>query len=336
MRAVCDVLKSGDIAQGEVVKDFERSVASFVGVKGGVAVNSGTSALHLALAALGVTTGDEVILPSYLCVAPLNAVSYIRATPVLSDVDVSTGNMEPGKIKALVSAKTKAIIVPHLLGQPVPMAGIHDFGVPVIEDCAQSIGARYQRKRVGSVGDMAICSFYATKVITTGEGGMILSDNEALLETVRDLRDYDKKSSYRMRFNYKMTDMQAALGIAQMKRLTDFIRKRRRIAEFYDHAFADLPVRLPVPPAECEPIFYRYVLGLESVVKDFIQRMADSNVVCRRPIYQPLHQLLHQRGFENTDLLWRRSVSVPIYPMLTDQEREQVACSVKKAVVGKG
>jgi dTDP-4-amino-4,6-dideoxygalactose transaminase len=331
MKAISDVLKSGAIAQGEIVKSFERSVASFVGVKGGVAVSSGTSALHLALLALGVTTGDEVILPSYLCVAPLNAVSYVGAIPVLADVDPGTGNVDPEKIKDLVSEKTKAIIVPHLLGQPTPMGWIRDLGVSVIEDCAQSIGARYQGRRVGSFGDMAICSFYATKVMTTGEGGMVLSDNETLLETVRDLRDYDEKSSYRVRFNYKMSDMQAALGMAQIKRLTDFISSRRRIAEFYDNAFADLPVRLPMKVTECAPIFYRYVLRIESDVKDFIQRMAYANVVCRLPIYKPLHQLLHQSGFENTDRIWSRSVSVPIYPMLTDQEREQVAFSVKNA-----
>jgi len=285
IKSVCNVLESGAIAQGVAVKDFERSVAAFVGVKGGVAVSSGTAALHLALIALGVKAGDEVILPSYLCVAPLNAVHYVGATPVFSDIDPTTGNIDAERAKAVVSEKTKAIIVPHMLGQPAQMEGFSDLGVRIIEDCAQSIGARYKGECVGSFGDVAICSFYATKVITTGEGGMVLSDNEELLERVRDLRDYDEKTPYMTRFNYKMTDMQAALGIEQIRMLPYFITKRRRIADFYEHVFTDLPVRLPVKSAGCEPIFYRYVLRLQSDVEDFIKSMADLNVVCRRPVY---------------------------------------------------
>ncbi len=332
IKAVCDVLESGAIAQGEAVKEFEGSVASFVGVKGGSAVNSGTSALHLALVALGVKAGDEVILPGYLCVAPLNAVRYVGATPVFSDINPGTGNIDAERTKAVASEKTKAIIVPHMLGQPVRMEGFRELGIPVIEDCAQSIGARYKGQCVGSFGDVAICSFYATKVITTGEGGMVLSDNEEVLETIRDLRDYDEKTPYMTRFNYKMTDMQAALGITQIRRLPDFIAKRSQIADFYNHVLADLPVRLPFKATGCEPVFYRYVLRIGSDVEDFIKSMAEFNVVCRRPVYRPLHQLFDQTGLKNTDLIWNDSVSIPIYPMLTDQEKEQVALSVKKTL----
>ncbi|MFH1674129.1 MAG: DegT/DnrJ/EryC1/StrS aminotransferase family protein [Pseudomonadota bacterium] len=334
IKSVCNVLESGAIAQGGVVKEFERSVAAFVGVKGGVAVNSGTAALHLALIALGVKTGDEVILPGYLCVAPLNAVRYVEATPVFSDIDPGTGNIDAKRAQAVVSEKTKAIIVPHMLGQPAQMEGFGDLRIPIIEDCAQSIGARYKGKRVGSFGEVAICSFYATKVITTGEGGMVLSDNKELLETVRDLRDYDEKISYMTRYNYKMTDMQAALGIEQLRKLPEFIAKRRQVAEFYEEMFADLPVRLPGKVDGCEHIFYRYVLRIGSDVEDFIKTMEDLNVVCRRPVYRPLHQLVNQTDLKNTDQVWNDSVSIPIYPMLTDKEREQVAFSVKKVLRG--
>ena len=333
IEAVSNVLHSGAIAQGEAVKEFEQSVASFVGTEGGVAVNSGTSALHLGLIALGVKAGDEVILPSYVCVAPLNAVRYVGADPVFSDIDPRTGNIDPKGIKGLVSEKTKAIIVPHLLGQPAQMEGFRDVGIPIIEDCAQSIGARYQGRHAGSFADMAICSFYATKVITTGEGGMVLSNNKELLETVRDLRDYDEKIPYVTRFNYKMTDLQAALGITQIRRLTEFIAERRKIAGFYDHAFADLPAQSPIKLSGCEPIFYRYVLRIGASVEDFLKRMADFNVICRRPVYKPLHQLCNQTGYGNTDLIWNDSVSIPIYPVLSDEEREHVAFCVEKILV---
>lgn len=332
--AVAKVVASGAIAQGLAVKDFERAVASFMGVRGGVAVSSGTAAIHLALVALGVIAGDEVILPSYLCSAPLNAVHYLGAKPILADVDTRTGNIDVQEAKRLVSEKTRAIIVPHLLGRPAEMDGFCNLGIPVIEDCAQSIGARYKGRMVGTFGAAAICSFYATKVFTTGEGGMVLSDNEGLLETVRDLRDYDEKTPYRIRFNYKMTDMQAALGSSQLARLPDFIAARKRIAAFYDQELALLAVRLPVRLAECDPISFRYVLRLDSGVDDFIDRMAECGVVCRRPIFKPLHQLLKLPGLGHTEQLHSDSVSIPIYPLLTDQQQELIVKGIKKTLAG--
>ena len=331
---VAKVVASGAIAQGPAVKDFERAVASFMGVRGGVAVSSGTAAIHLALVALGVTTGDEVILPSYLCTAPLNAVHYLGAKPILADVDPHTGNIDAAEAARLVSEKTRAIIVPHLFGRPVAMDGFRNLGVPVIEDCAQAIGARYQGRMVGTFGDVAICSFYATKVFTTGEGGMVLSDNEGLLEAVRDLRDYDEKTPYRIRFNYKMTDMQAALGSSQLARLPDFIAARQRIAAFYDQELANLVGRLPVSVPESEAISFRYILRIDSDVEDFIEQMARYQVVCRRPIFKPLHRLLKLSGLDHTDRLHNDSVSIPIYPLLTDQQQELVIQGIKKTLAG--
>lgn len=331
--AVSRVMNTGEIAQGEMVRRFEQSVASFVGVKGAVAVSSGTAALHLSLVALGVKAEDEVIMPSYLCVAPLNAVRYVGATAVFSDIDPMTGNIDPAAAKRLVSEKTSAIIVPHLFGQPARMQGFRDLGIPIIEDLAQSIGAGYLGRPVGNFGDMAICSFYATKVMTTGEGGMVLSNNEALLETVRDLRGYDEKYHYVTRFNYKMTDMQAALGMSQLRKLPGFISARRKIADFYDLALAGLPIRAPARMRDSEPAFFRYVLRVRGSVEDFLIRAGAANVVCRRPVYKPLHHLCELADPGNTDLVWNESVSIPIYPTLTDQERERVACCVRSNVV---
>lgn len=330
-RAVSFVVQSGRLAQGAVVKEFEDSVASYVGVKGGAAVSSGTAALHLALISLDVQAGDEVILPSYVCVAPLNAINYVGATPVVCDVDPLTGNIDPDAARSLITEKTKAIIVPHMFGHPVQMERFRDFGVPIIEDCAQAIGATINGKHVGSFGDVAICSFYATKVITTGEGGMVLSDNEAILEKIKDLRDYDEKSPYKTRYNYKMTDMQATMGLTQLRKLLKIIDTRRLIADFYDHTLAGLPVTLPPKQVGYESIYFRYVIRLESAIEEFMKEMEKREIICRHPVYKSLHQLLNlnHEGFSQTEQLCANAVSIPIYPMLSSQDREQVADVIK-------
>lgn len=331
VRAVSFVVQSAAIAQGPVVKDFEDAVASYVGVKGGVAVSSGTAALHLALAAVDVQAGDEVVLPSYVCVAPLNAINYVGATPVVCDVDSFTGNIDPDDAKSLITEKTKAIIVPHMFGLPARMEKFRDLDVPIIEDCAQAIGASINGKQVGTFGDVAICSFYATKVITTGEGGMVLSDNEAILEKIKDLRDYDEKSPYKTRYNYKMTDVQATMGITQLRKLPKFIDTRRLIADFYDHALADLPVVLPPKQEGYESIYFRYVARLNSDIEDFMKEMEGRDIICRHPVYKSLHQLLNlnHASFSQTEQLCANTVSIPIYPMLAAQDREQIVDVMK-------
>lgn len=330
IEAVSAVMASGLISQGKVVRQFEEAAAKRTGVQGAVAVNSGTSALHLAILSLGVKAGDEVILPSYLCVAPLNAINYCGATPVLADADPATGNIDPDSVKSAITAKTKAVIVPHLFGTPARINEIKKLGVPVIEDCAQAIGARYNGQEVGSLGDVAIFSFYATKVITCGEGGMVLSNNEKFLSFARDMRDYDEKEIYKPRFNYKMTDMEAALGLIQLQELDQFIAARKKIAAYYSSSFAEIKVKLSIPLPGCEPIFYRYILQIDSHLEDFIANMEQSGIACRRPIFKPLHRILNQKGFPATESIHNKAVSLPIYPGLSQENQGKIITAVKK------
>jgi len=329
---VARVVESGRVAQGAAVREFEAAVASYVGVKGGVAVSSGTSALHVALIAMGVGVGDEVVLPSYLCVAPLNAIHYVGATPVLADVNPATGNISPESVRQMINKRTKVIIVPHMMGMPAEIETLRSLGVPLLEDCAQSIGALFKGRQTGSFGTAAICSFYATKVFACGEGGMVLSNDAGILDAVRDLRDYDEKTPYKVRYNYKMTDIQAALGISQLKKLPEFIAARRKIASIYDSEFAGSTLDLPVKDIDCEPISFRYVLRIKQGVDNFISNMQGLNIVCRRAIYKPLHVLLGQPALKQTDTLYHESVSIPIYPTLTVHEQEQIIAAIKKIV----
>jgi dTDP-4-amino-4,6-dideoxygalactose transaminase len=190
--------------------------------------------------------------------------------------------------------------------------------VPIIEDCAQALGSEYAQRPVGTFGIAAIYSFYATKVITTGEGGMVVSNSKDIADRIRDLKTYDQKDDYKIRFNYKMTDIQAALGLGQLQRLDSAIRRRRAIAKQYTTAFKILSLNLPAE--DPGHIFFRYVLGLDRDAFSFIQTLANQSVGCNRPIFLPLHRQLKRKGCPVSDNAWKNSLSIPIYPSLTDAE----------------
>jgi perosamine synthetase len=188
IRAAAQVLQSRQLAQGGLVEQFERRMAAYFGLSGGVAVTSGTAALEVALRALGIGPGDDVLLPSYVCAAPLMAIQRVGALPRLVDIELDTFNIDPAAARRTLTSKTKAVIVPHLFGLPANLTALEQLGVPIIEDCAQTIGATEQGRPVGSIGLLTVCSFYATKLLCTGEGGMVLSRDESLLERARRLR----------------------------------------------------------------------------------------------------------------------------------------------------
>jgi len=329
---VASVLRSGNIAQGSVVEKFEQELAHYVGVKGGVATSSGTAALHLALIALDITRKDTVALPSYVCTAVLNAVNYVGASPLLIDTHPDTFNMDVEDLKRRLTPQVKAIIVPHSFGLAADLEEIIALGIPIIEDCAQSIGATYRNKLTGSFGNISIFSFYATKMITTGEGGMVVSNSEELLGKIRDLRDYDNKGNYGTRYNYKMTDFQAALGRSQLKKLNHFIEIRRKIAQRYTielKNFCSLPVN---HGNDSKHIYYRYTINLSRDVESFLKLSKEKGINCERPVFKPLHRYLNLSGFTNTDSVWEKTVSIPIYPTLTEKNIHIIIEFIKNTV----
>jgi dTDP-4-amino-4,6-dideoxygalactose transaminase len=330
--AVAAVLRSGQLAQGERVSAFEEALAAQAGVGGAAAVSSGTAALHLALLALGIGEGDEVIIPSFVCSALLHAVRVARAVPVPADIDGETLNITPREIQRRQTPRTKAVIVPHLFGLPADIRPIVALGVPVIEDCAQALGSRCEGAPVGGFGVLSVFSFYATKVICTGEGGMVAGNDARLLERIRDLRDYDEKEDDRLRYNCKLTDLQAALGLAQLRRLPELIARRREIAARYDTALRALPLFLPPRPPRCEPNHYRYVVRTGGIAA-LLAAGREAGIAYRRPVFKPLHRYLGLTGYPETDAAFAQSLSLPIYPSLTEGELNtvighlQAACS---------
>lgn len=333
---VSNTLRTGNIAQGRVVEKFEHALADYIGLKGGVAVSSGTAALHLALLALGITKNDIVAIPSYVCTAVLNAVNYVGATPLLIDIDPDTFNLDVTDLQRKQNPHVKAVVVPHLFGLAANIEEITKLGIPVIEDCAQSIGATYKNKMAGSFGTISIFSFYATKMMTTGEGGMVASDSAALLKKARDLRDYDNQEDYYVRYNYKMTDFQAALGLAQLKRLPRFIKIRREIANKYHRELKDL-CALPANYGEnWGHIYYRYVIKLRYGLKSFLILSKKKGINCERPVFKPLHRYLSLPNMPNTDRVWEQAASIPIYPTLTEKNTDSIITCVKQTIEALG
>jgi len=330
IKAVSSVLESGQIAQGPSVDEFEKQFSDFIGKKETAATSSGTAALHLALLALGVKGGDEVIVPSFVCTAVLNAVLYTGATPVVADIDPGTYNISVDAVRGAITQKTKAVIVPHMFGCPAEIDELLKLGIPVIEDCAQSVGAHYKGQKVGSFGVLSVFSFYATKVFTTGEGGMVVSDSEDLIAGVKDLREYDNKDEYALRFNYKMTDIHAALGLNQLSHLEKFLDRRRMIADSYFEEFKDCDLSLPARKEGREHIYYRFVAQTEGDASVYLEKSQKNNVMCQRPVYIPLHICLTLPGFPKTMEAWKKTISIPLYPSLTEEEIEKIIAVVKK------
>lgn len=328
-QAVSRVMASGHIAQGAEVEAFERSVSQTLECQHAVAVHSGTAALHLALLALGIGRNDRVAIPSYVCSSLLHVVNMVGARPLLIDVDPATYNMSPDDLRKRLRPRTKAIILPHMFGLAAEIEEIAGHGIPVIEDCAMSLGAQYHGKPAGSLGSLSVVSFYATKMIATGEGGMVLGDRAKLLREVRDLRSYDGHQRHRARFNYKMTDMQAAMGRAQLTRLTGFIRRRRHLASRYRRALGMGPWELPTN--EGHHIYYRFVIRVHKRAQRFLSRMNELGIEARRPVFNPLHRYLKLEGFPGTEEVFRRAVSIPLYPALTNDESRHVIQATQRA-----
>lgn len=325
VRAVVKVLASGQLADAEQVSLFETQLASYIGHIGGIATNSGTSALYLALLSLGRDGRKEVIIPSYACIALLNAVYMAHLVPVVVDIEESGYNISLDAIQRAISSRTGAIIAAHMFGDPIAdIQGIVELGVPVIEDCALSVGAEIDGRKVGGFAELSVFSFYATKMLATGHGGMVLSRSADTLRTLRDFMCYDNRTDYGRSFNFRLTDFQAALGTSQLARLDDFIARRRQIAAVYDQGFKQVD-RVVVPPRAEQSVYFRYIVQVEDA-DAWIEKMRDQGVDCRKPVYKPLHQYtgLDAREYPNTERAYKHNVSIPIYPSLGECEIEHI------------
>jgi len=329
---VAAVVRSGQLAQGPEVAALERELAARLGVEAAAVVASGTAALELALRALGVGPGHEVLIPTYVCDALHHAVTRCGAEPVLVDADPLTLSLSAKDAEARQTARTRAVIVPHAFGLAVDLVPFHALGIPVIEDCAQALGAEVDGRPAGAAGTLAVCSFYATKMIAAGEGGAVVG-SAALVAHVRDARQYDEREELAPRSNAKLTDMQAALARSQLRRLDAFVVRRRAIAARYRERLARAECRLP-PDAGSRHVYHRFVVGVERDPREIQAALAARGVAARRPVFRPVHRSLGRDGYPEAERLWSTAVSIPCYPALADREIEQVADALLASLDG--
>lgn len=362
VEAVRRVILSGWITQGPVVAELERAVASFVAAAHGVATNAATSALHLALLTSGVEPGDEVICPATTCMATANAILIAGAMPVFADVDADTFNLDVGHAETLVGSRTRALMVVHQIGLPAEIDRCEELarrrGLVVIEDAATALGARFRGESLGARGNPTCYSFHPRKMITTGEGGMLVTANEQQAERARALRATGASISDLVRhqargvlqqtydeagFNYRLTDMQAAVGLVQLGRLPEMLRLRREQAARYDAVLAHLDeVQTPVVPPHVEPCWSSYCIKLRPsarrTVDELVEHMAARGISCRRgipPLYkEPVFAVrfpeLHLPGSEDVE---RTTMFLPIFPGLREEEQEAVAATLRAGLV---
>ena len=321
--ALKEVFKNGMIAEGEIVREFEEAVAKYLEMQGGVATSTGTLALFLALKALDVSSGDEVIIPTYVCRSVLDAVNYTGATPVLCDVG-EDWCMNVETVKPFVTNRTKAIIVVHIFGISADVEALSKLGIPIIEDCAQSFGGTLKGKKLGTFGEMCVCSFHATKLFTSGEGGMVLTSNSKLLNKLRELK-YGRNSLYKIRYFFPMTNIQAILGLRQLNRINEFIAKRRKISEIYFSSFNDLPMQLPWN-VRTRSIFFRFPIRVKGNFEEIKNNFHKFGIHIRRGVDKLLHDILgwDARYFPSAVKLFNQTISIPIYPALKDYEIEHI------------
>lgn len=341
--AVLRVLRSGFYVQGKEAAAFEAEFAAFCGSKFAVGANSGTSALHLALLALGIGPGDEVVTAPNSFFATAEAILYTGARPVFVDVDPGTANMNPAALDAAISPRTRAVIPVHLYGRPADMTPILEVctarGIPVVEDACQAHGARYGVRRAGTLGRLGCFSFYPTKNLgACGEGGAVVTDDPDLAATMRTLRDHGqaKKGHHdRVGFNYRLDEIQAAILRIKLRHLPDAIRSRRKIALRYLEGLRGLPLGLPDPGGEEDHVFHLFVVQTEE--RDHLRAHLDAHGVSTaihypEPIHlqPPLRDLGYGPGqFSVTERLARESLSLPMDPFLTEAEVERVIAAVR-------
>jgi perosamine synthetase len=357
-RLVSQVIESGWVSQGPKVAEFEEIFARYVGARYAVATTSCTTALHAALSVSGIGPGDEVIVPSLSFIATANSVIYCSATPVFIDVDPETCNIDVQKIEETVTTKTRAIMPVHQMGLPADLDPIKKIAeknkLLIIEDAACAIGSAYKNTKIGGHGNIVCFSFHPRKIITTGEGGMITTDDRTIAERLRRFRHHGMSVSDIERhmantviietypelgYNYRMTDMQAAMGIGQMKKLSFLLDARKQMARMYDNELGKIPhIRIPQVPSYARHNYQSYWIELlDSAPVDrntLMAKLLEKGIATRRGI-MAIHRESFYRAYTgihlpNTDRLTDSTLLLPLYPALSAEEQTFIINSIKK------
>lgn len=365
IECVTRALKGDYLTTGPIISDFERAIADYVGVKYAVAVSNGTAALHAAMFGCDIKAGDEVIVTPMTFAASSNAILYMGAKPVFADIDLTTYNIDVEDIKRKITEKTTAIVPVDFTGQPVDLEEIltlaEKFGLKVIEDGAHSLGSDYKGKKVGGFADATTFSFHPVKPITTGEGGVITTNNEAIYMKMarfrthgisRDIQLMEQKDrgswyyeQYDLGYNYRLTDIQAALGLSQLKKIDKFVARRREIVSIYNEAFIELEgIILPYEKQDRKSGYHIYVIRVDfNKIKATRREIYDAliaenigvNVHYIPVYYHPYYQALgYQKGLcPVAEEVYKGIITLPLYPSMSDEDIQDVIEGVRKVIL---
>jgi perosamine synthetase len=336
-------------SRGEFINRFERGFADYIGARYATSVCNGTVALHLALEALGVGPGDEVIVPTFTYIASVNTIVHAGATPVLADSREADWQIDPDDVRRKITPRTKAVIVVHLYGAACDMDALQeicsDHGLLLIEDCAEALGTLYKGRHVGSFGDAATFSFFGNKTITTGEGGMVIARDKNVLDRayhlktqgVSPVREYWHDE---VAYNYRMTNICAAIGLAQLEKADAIIEKKRQIAQWYAQALSGLPLQTHAEsPGTRHSYWMCSVLLDDAAQRQALRDHLKSNDIETRPFFPPAHTMPHHRSanaFPVAENLSARGISLPSYPALTEEDVAFVASRIRNFVESSG
>jgi perosamine synthetase len=335
--AMSDAAKRGLVSRGEITRAFENTFAEWIGGAGAVATNSGTAALVLALKTLGVGRDDKVIMPSYTCVAVLNAVLEIGAVPCPVDNEYDVRHMDynvcAADVEKYLRHRTRAIIVPHMFGVAAKIDELLQFGIPIIEDGTLALGGEYRGRKIGAWGNVSVFSLHSSKMFAAGEGGMLVANDAALVERARYLNGWDEEQprqrlmpqseiDFELRYTFRMSDVHAALGSSQFKKLPSFITRRHELAARYIAALQDI-ADIELPALDSPNVFQRFMIRLaKRTPRETIQQFMEEEIEVGRGVYPPLHTFLKEspEQFPNAERAINTLISLPLYPDLNDDE----------------
>jgi perosamine synthetase len=350
-QAVLDALLSGRLALGPYALEFEKQMASYIGVKHAVAVSSGTAALHLIVKALGIAPGDEVLVPSFTFAASVNVCLFEGAVPVFVDIEPDTFTLDPEDLEHKITARTKAIMAVDVFGHPAEWEAIlaiaDRHGLPVIDDCCEALGAQYKGRMIGQFGRAGAFAFYPNKQITTGEGGMIVTDDDEIAAIARSLRNQGRGEMgawlehERLGYNYRLDELSAALGVSQLKRIETFLQKREQVAAQYTQRLQAYDwVRPPTVKPYVRMSWFVYVVTLaEGLNRDSVMQFMSERGVPVRGYFSPIHRQPYMRDYLResvdlpvTDSISGRTVALPYHNNLSEAQIETVTCTLEEAV----
>ena len=367
IKAVIEVVKSGWLVEGKKARELEKQFADFIGIKHAITASSGTTALHLALEALDLKPGDEIITTAFTFIASSNSILFIGGIPIFADISSKTYNIDPDEIRKRITEKTKAILAVHIFGLPSDMKAIREIadehGLYVIEDCAQSHGAKIDGKHVGTFGDIAAFSLYATKNMISGEGGIVVTNNSELADKVNSIKNHGRDihggyNHYRIGYNFRMTDMQAAIALVQLKKLPDMLKARAQNHKIIREELEDVEVLKfqEIPPGYthanyiCAPHLVNESISVQQVIEELKKNGIASRTIYSIPSYkQPAYKNIHEWRWAkcvnypdyskyhlpNTEFIGSHHFEIPIHAGVSEEDAVYIAETLKKILTRK-